>query len=295
MKTVEKKNEPEWLIKERKYAKNVIIDEPLISKLTLEGRKKDEAVKILIVLEENSSVNLIDEITSNYSDDLQTNIVVEIFLAKGSRLNYLNLQTLDTQTVHHLIQKVQIEEKAEFTNLIVALGSGISRVTHNIDLTGKNSSAITYGIVLGSGLQIFDHHTQINHIAPYTKSHLDFRVALKDKAQSAYTGNLMISKEAIKSDALQENRNLLLSKDAKAESIPELEILTNDVVKCNHGVTIGQVDKEQIYYLMTRGLSEKDAEKIVVEGFLEPTIFKIPCENMREKIIEKIQNKLEVI
>ena len=118
------------------------------------------------------------------------------------------------------------------------------------------------------------------------------KVQGRDKSRSAYTGNLKISHEAIKSDAHQENRNLLLSDEAKAESIPELEILTNDVVRCNHGVTVGQIDKEQIFYLTSRGLSQKEAEQVIVEGFMEPTISRIPEEALREEIMSKIKNKL---
>ena len=142
-------------------------------------------------------------------------------------------------------------------------------------------------------MQKFDHHTTIEHIAPHTKSELNFRVALKDKARSAYTGNLKIAHEAVKSDAHQENRNLLLSEDAKAESIPELEILTNDVIRCNHGVTVGQVDKDQVFYLMSRGLTHKEAERIITLGFLEPTISQIPDESLKEEILKSIEAKLE--
>ena len=287
-------NDATWLSGYFLYVpRNIKVEKPLIAKTISEQANKSESIRILIVLEEDTSINLIDEIGSNLNGDLLSNVVVEIFLAKGAKLNYLNLQTHNKNTTYHFFQRAQIEEYAKLTNLIVALGGKISKADLGASLDGHGASVSTYGIVLGDGSQKFDHHTTIEHISPYTKSDLNFRVALKDKAKSAYTGNLKIAHEAVKSDAYQENRNLLLSPYAKAESIPELEILTNDVVRCSHGVTVGQVDKDQIYYLMSRGLTQIEAEKIITEGFLEPTISRIPLDSLREEIILKIQNKLE--
>ncbi len=272
--------------------KNVKIENPITIKSLSDKLNNFEAVRNLILLEENSGINLIDEISAS---SLLINIVTEIFLKKGSRLNYANLQMHSKQTTSHLFQRAEINNNAELINLIVALGGKISKVDLGANLCDSNASVSTYGIVLGDGIQKFDHHTTIEHNAPYTKSDLNFRVALKDKSCSAYTGNLKIAHEAVKSDAHQENRNILLSSDARAESIPELEILTNDVTRCNHGVTVGQIDKDQIFYLMSRGLTQKDAEQVIVEGFMDPTISRIPEESLRDEIMKKIKTKLETL
>ena len=273
--------------------KNVKIEKPLTVKSFSKELNNLEAIRNLILLEEGSSVNLIDEITSAETANPLVNIVTEIFLEKDSKLSYATLQLHSKQTVSHLFQRAEIGDNAELTNVIVALGGKISKVDLGANLCEEGAGVTVYGIVLGDGIQKFDHHTTIEHNAPYTKSDLNFRVALKDKSRSAYTGNLKIAHEAIKSDAHQENRNLLLSGEAKAESIPELEILTNDVVRCNHGVTVGQIDKDQIFYLMSRGLSQKESEQAIVEGFMEPTISRIPDNSLREEIILKIKSKLE--
>ena len=275
--------------------KNVKIEKPLTVKSFSKELNTLEALRNLILLEEGSSINLIDEISSLETANPLVNIVTEIFLEKDSKLSYENLQLHSKQTISHLFQRAEISDNAELINVIVALGGKISKVDLGANLCGTGAGVTTYGIVLGDGVQRFDHHTNIEHNAPYTKSDLNFRVALKDKSCSAYTGNLKIAHEAIKSDAHQENRNLLLSPEAKVESIPELEILTNDVVRCNHGVTVGQVDKDQIFYLMSRGLSQKGAEQVIVEGFMEPTISRIPEESLREEILSKIKNKLETL
>ena len=271
--------------------KGLKIEKPVIIKSNIESSGLS-AERILIVLDEDSSVNLIDEALSSDTDNILKNHVSELFLGKNAKLNYLNVNLTGKQTTCHYSQKVFLESNAELSNLIIAFGGKLSKADINLFMNGEKSSSHIYGIVLGDGNQKFDHHTIVEHNSSYTKSVLDFRVALKDKSQSAYTGNLKIAHEALKCNAVQENRNLLLSENAKAESIPELEILTNDVEKCSHGVTMGQVDKEQIYYLMSRGLDSKEAEKMIIEGFLEPTISKIPDENLREEVISHIQRKL---
>lgn len=273
--------------------KGLKTDVPLIAKTFCNESEKLEAIRILIILEEEANINLIDEISSSQSNNLLTNVVIEMFLGKGSKLNYLNIQNHNKQTNQHLFQRALLSDHAELTNLIVALGGKVTKSDLGAILNGYGATVSTYGIVLGDSSQKFDHHTRIEHLAPNTKSTLNFRVVLKDFARSAYTGNLKIAHEAIKSDAYQENRNLLLSPEAKAESIPELEILTNDVIRCSHGVTVGQVDKDQIYYLMSRGLTQIEAERIITEGFLEPTISRIPSDNLKEEILTNVKNKLE--
>ena len=275
--------------------KNVKTAKPLTVNFLSKSLNTLEAVRNLILLEEGSSVNLIDEIASSEAAAPVVNIVTEVFLEKNSKLNYANLQLYSKQTVGHLFQRAEINNNAELTNVIVSLGGKISKADLGANLSGPGSNITIYGIVLGDGIQKFDHHTTLEHKSPNTRSYLNFRVVLKDKARSAYTGNLKIAHEAVKSDACQENRNLLLSPDAKAESIPELEILTNDVARCNHGVTVGQIDKDQVFYLMSRGLSQKEAEQVIIEGFVEPTISRIPEESLREDIMSKIKNKLGVL
>lgn len=272
--------------------KNTTIKKPQTVKFLSNELNNFKAVRNLIVIEEDSSINLIDETASPEASSPVLNIVTEIFLEKKSNLSYANLQLHSKQTVSHLFQRAEISDNAKLTNTIVALGGNISKVDLGTNLTGLHSGVTIYGIVLGDDVQRFDHHTALEHNAPDTKSYLNFRVALKDKARSAYTGNLKIINKAIKCDAYQENRNLLLSPEARADSIPELEIFTNDVIRCTHGVTVGHLDEDQIYYLMSRGLSQQEAEKIITLGFMDPTISKIQDENLKEKIVEKIKQKL---
>lgn len=269
------------------------IDVPLTSKISSFCDEAYSPIRGFIVLEENSSVSFIDDISSGENINLFTNYFLDIFLSRGSKLTYLNIQNHGKQATHHFIQRVVAEDSSSLLNLVVALGGRLSKFDSGVFLNGASSSVNTCGIVLGDGDQRFDHHTAIQHLAPFTKSNLNFRTALTERAHSAYTGNLKILKTAVKSDAYQENRNLLLSDKARAQSIPELEILTNDVVRCSHGVTVGQVDKEQIYYLTSRGLDQSEAENMIVLGFLEPTLSKIPDDRIKDEILLQIKKKLK--
>jgi Fe-S cluster assembly protein SufD len=119
------------------------------------------------------------------------------------------------------------------------------------------------------------------------------KVALRDQASSNFTGMIRVGKTALRTASNQENRNLLLSGQAKADSDPKLEILNSDVVRCGHGATVGPVDEEMIFYLMTRGLSHDQAERLIVEGFFEPLLARVPLESIRERLWTSIHRKLE--
>ena len=142
--------------------------------------------------------------------------------------------------------------------------------------------------------QHLDHDTQQNHLAPNTTSDLLFKGALLDNSRSVWQGMIYVAPEAGKTDGYQANRNLVLSDRARADSIPGLEILTDDV-RCTHGATVGKIDTEQIFYLESRGLPRVEAERLVVEGFFDPIMQRIPFEGVRTRFQEAIKEKMEHI
>lgn len=247
-----------------------------------------------VYLEEGAEAKLSGLMYSPDASNSYSNVVTEVFLEKGAKLTHAIIQNYSDSIRYHHAQRALLSEGSELSNIIISIGGEKSKLDFGVNLNEKGASASIYGIVLGNKKQTFDHHTSIKHNAPMTNSYLDFKVALKDKAKSAFTGNLFIDHSAVKSSAYQENRNLLLSEDAKAESIPELEILTNDVKRCSHGVTVGKIDMSQIFYLMSRGLSFEEAEILIVKGFLEPTISKIPesSPSIKRDIEMRIKQKL---
>jgi Fe-S cluster assembly protein SufD len=147
------------------------------------------------------------------------------------------------------------------------------------------------GFYFADGVQHLDHDTQQNHWAPHTTSDLLFKGALVDRSRSVWQGMIYVAPEAQKTDGYQANRNLLLSPHARADSIPGLEILADDV-RCTHGATVGQLEDEPIFYLMTRGVPRREAERMVVDGFFAPVLERIPFERVRERFRAMIDAKM---
>jgi len=150
-----------------------------------------------------------------------------------------------------------------------------------------------YGLLFGSGRQHFDNHTLHHHASGQTMSNIDFKVVLRDKALSAYTGLIRIDEGAPVCEAYQENRNLLLNPGTKAETIPELEIL-NEEVSCSHGATLGPVSPTEIFYLTSRGIPESEAIRMIVSGYVASTLQLVPAD-LRERIEDFVNTRLEDI
>ena len=147
------------------------------------------------------------------------------------------------------------------------------------------------GFYFADGNQHLDHDTQQNHLAENTTSDLLFKGALRDNSRSVWQGMIYVAPGAQKTDGYQANRNLVLSNSARADAIPGLEILA-DEVRCTHAATIGQLEDEHIFYLMTRGLSYEEAKKLVVDGFFDPVMQRIPFEGVRKRLKKAISNKM---
>ena len=147
------------------------------------------------------------------------------------------------------------------------------------------------GFLFASRRQKFDHHTVHHHVGRHTRSNLDFKAVLKDRSRSAYTGVIRIEREAAFSEAYQENRNLLLSDHCRADSIPELEILTEEV-QCKHGATVGPIDPVELFYLMSRAIPRPEAVGMVVEGHFERALARLP-ERLQEEMRSLVRNRLQ--
>ena len=147
------------------------------------------------------------------------------------------------------------------------------------------------GFFFGDKQQHFDQHTFQNHLVHHGTSDLLYKGALKDYAYSAFRGLIRVNPDAQRSDAYQQNRNLLLSPHAHADSIPELEIEANDV-RCTHGATVGPIDQESVFYLMARGIPRPEAERLITEGFFDELIAKIPLTSVQERLFQVIRQKI---
>lgn len=246
----------------------------------------------LIIADAGSEVTYIEAYGSETQpDQALSDHAVELFLKEGANLTFVTLQNWGRHAYSLGAERAMIERDATLQWVLGTLGSKVTKTHHELFMVGPGGNGNIHGFYFADENQHLDHHTQQEHFAGHTTSDLLIKGVLKDKARTVYQGLIHVHKDAQRSDAYQANRNLILSPKARADSIPGLEIEANDV-RCTHGATVGQVDEEQMFYLRSRGLSEAYAQRLIVEGFFEPLMDRIPLESARVKLREAIQEKL---
>lgn len=255
----------------------------------------------LIVLEEGAAATFIDEYSSapnaavnGASPRVIAHSVVEGHVGRNARLQYVNLQNWGARTRSHNTQRMHVDRDGSVVSVGVALGGLYNKADIAAELRGGNAYSEMIGVLFGDDRQHFDNHTEHVHVHGNTFSDLDFKVVLEDQARSAYTGLIRIELDAANSEAYQENRNLLLDNECRAESIPELEIL-NEHVQCTHGATVGPIDEEHVFYLMTRGLTRRAAERAIVEGFFAPALDRVDDEALNARLWSYVRAKLHAV
>jgi Fe-S cluster assembly protein SufD len=250
------------------------------------------ATRSVLVVGARARVTLVLDVSSTGDDDApMLHDGVEAFVGPGAKLRLVVVQTLSRRTVHAPIVRAHVERDARFETIALAFGGGVTKALQTTALAGPGASASVQGIVFADGRRHFDHHTFQDHVAPQTTSELDYRTVVADRARSAFTGRLRIAKGAGGSDARQRNHNLLLSEHARADTIPELEILTNDV-KCSHAAAVGPIDEEQVFFCTSRGLTPSEARRTIVAGFLEPAVNAIPGESLQQRVRAALDARL---
>ncbi|MBI5032246.1 MAG: Fe-S cluster assembly protein SufD [Chloroflexi bacterium] len=246
----------------------------------------------LVVVEEGAAVTLIENYASKDAETQRfSDGAVELIVKPGASLQYFHLQDFAQNVWHFTTQTALLEKDAALTWLAGTLGSSTTKAFLDCKFLGKGANANLLGFFFGDGKQHFDQHTFQNHIAGHTTSDLLYKGALKDTAYSVFRGLIRVNPQAQRTDAYQANRNILLSPHSHADSIPELEIEANDV-RCTHGATVGPVDPDQVFYLMARGIPKIEAEKLIVEGFFDPLMQKIPLESICDELRQAIQSKI---
>jgi Fe-S cluster assembly protein SufD len=240
--------------------------------------------RLLVVAGAQSRFTLIEEYASARPGlNGYTNSAVELFVEQGAKLEYVSLQNLSRETWHFASHHARVERDAELDWVTGGFGSKKGKVRIQNDLAGPGATSRVTGAYFSDGTQHLDYDTFQEHIAPNTTSDFAFKGALRDESTCVWRGMIRVEKDAQKTNAYQENRNLLLSEKAHADSIPGLEILANDV-RCTHGATVGQVDREQLFYLMARGLPRSEAERLIVRGFFSEILDRIELEPVREAL-----------
>ena len=248
--------------------------------------------RTLIVAGSTSQVSYVDEIVSDdFEAQTLASSAVEIITDDGAQVQYVAVQRLGRGAFYQSQQRTLAARDSTLDTLNVSLGASVSRVDLNARLLGPGANSDMLGLYFGDDDQHFDHNTSQDHIAPNAHSDLLYKGALDDRSRAVFRGIIRVHKGAQGTDAYQTNRNLLLSEDARSDSLPNLEIEADDV-KCSHGATVGQLDDDHLFYLMSRGLPREKAERLVVLGFLGEVLSRLPLGGVVEKVTRAIEEKL---
>ena len=272
--------------------RGVVLDRPLYVRIANSSEGGSLFWRLLVVAEPESRFTLIEEYASaNPELSSYSNAAVEIVVEQGARIEYVSVQNLSRGTWHFASHHARVGRDAELDWVAGGFGSAKGKVRIQNDLAGPGATSRVTGAYFADGTQHLDYDTFQEHIAPNTTSDFAFKGALRDTARAVWRGMIRVEEGAQRTNAYQENRNLLLSKTAHADSIPGLEIMANDV-RCTHGATLGQVDREQLFYLMSRGLSRSEAERLIVRGFFQDVLDRIELEPVREALSDALEARI---
>jgi Fe-S cluster assembly protein SufD len=274
--------------------RGVHVDIPLHSVIWGPGDGLAYFSHIMVWLEPDSSLTYVHEAASPNGGNEQTlhSGLVEIHISDNARLQFVELQSWGDKVWNFSHERAQVGRDANLEWIFGALGSNLTKNFSEIDLIGEGAVGKMSGFYFTDGNQHLDHDTQQNHLAPHTTSDLLFKGALKDSSRSVWQGMIYVAPGAQKTDGYQANRNLVLSHKARADSIPGLEILADDV-RCTHGATVGKIDPDLVFYLLSRGIPYSEAEHLIVAGFFDPIMQRIPYDGVRKRFQQAIVNKMK--
>jgi Fe-S cluster assembly protein SufD len=251
--------------------------------------------RLYVKVEEGAEATLLHECASaNRKEPAARLGMIELLLQPDAKLNFFQTQSWGNNIVSLSIEKASIMDKANLQWGFANLGSQTGKTFSTVDLLQPGASAKWTGCCLLDGNQNSDVSTFQNHCAQNTKSDVLYKGTLQDSSRSHWQGLIRVERGVAGSDGYQANRMLILSEQARAESLPELEILSDDV-RCSHGVSIGELDPEEMFYLRSRGIPDEDARRLLVEGFIEPILNNIPQEVIRRHIRLVISEKMKIM
>jgi Fe-S cluster assembly protein SufD len=247
----------------------------------------------LLIADRGSEVTFIDRYVSPALERALSDAVVEIVAQDGARVRYVGLQDYGTGVSHLSVQKAQVGRDAEVRSLSVAFGASVARAEADTVLLGDGGSSEMLGVYFGDGEQHIDHRSVQDHVGSRTSSDLLYKGALRDRSNAIYTGTVILEHGAHGCDAYQTNRNILLSETAKAMSVPNLEILTNDPTRCGHAASVGPVSDDELFYLMSRGIPHDEAERLIVFGFFSEVLDRVDIPEIRDSLVATIEAELD--
>lgn len=261
----------------------------LTAHMTASGMEQSHT---LLIADAQSQVTLVHEEISGRPDlPGWHNGVVELYLKAGAQVTYLQVQNWSRRLWGVSYQRAVQAADSQLRWAVAGLGSRLHWTAQSVALSAPGSAAHLYGLVFADDRQHLDYQTRQDHLAPHTESNLLFKSALLGRARTVLRGVVHLRPAAQQTSAYQSTHSLLLSAQARADALPILEIEADDV-RCKHGSTTGQVDDEQIFYLMSRGLSRHEAQRMIVQGFFETVITEFPVEGVQEKIRLAIESRI---
>ena len=274
--------------------KNVRLDLPLHSLSAISDGGVDLG-KTLVILEPGADATLISETASAVAGGGGLHCgSIELIVEQGARLRYVNLQNWGQEVWHFAHQKGHVGREGRLQWTIGALGARLAKVNQHVAMTGPDAEVQVNGVMFTEGRQHLSYNTHQHHQAPYCKSDLLYKTALQDRSRTVWRGMIRVDREAQRTNAYQRNDNLMLSRDARSDSIPGLEIEADDV-RCTHGSTSGRVDDHQLFYAMTRGFTRREAVRMIVAGFFQQVFDRITIESVREALGEAIGQRVSDI
>ena len=276
-------------VRQLRVAKEQEIDQPIILSRALVQAATVEFARVQIILEPHSRAIFVLENTGeiNLGEDL------EIHVGVGAKLTLISLQEWGPTAVHAGHHHAIVERDATFNSLVVTVGGSVVRLLPTVEFAGPGASTELLGVYFATAGQYFEHRMFVDHLVPNAKSRVNYKGALAGQdAHTVWIGDVFIRAAAEGTDTYELNRNLLLSDGARADSVPNLEIETGEIVGAGHASTTGRFDDEQLFYLMSRGINESDARRLVVRGFFNEIVSQIGIEAIQDRLMARIDDEL---
>jgi len=244
----------------------------------------------LFVAGKNAQVTIVEHYATASENLYFTNSVTEIYTGENAVVDHIKLQEESKKAFHVGRMDAGQERTSNFASHMISLGAEIARNDFNTRFYGEGCESMLNGLFLVDGSRLFDAHTMIDHAKPFCNSHEHYKGILDDTSRGVFNGKVMVRKDAQKTNAFQENNNIILSREALVNTKPQLEIFADDV-KCSHGATIGQLDNESLFYLKSRGIGEETAKTILLHAFASDVIKSIKVSAVKDYVEEILANK----
>jgi Fe-S cluster assembly protein SufD len=240
-----------------------------------------------------AGVNSVATVIIENSGAAQIGEEIEIIVSPGAQLNFVTLQEWNPEAIHLGQHHAMIAKDGEFNSYVITVGGSVVRLNPTVDFTGEGANANLFGLYFATSGQHLEHRIHVDHKIANAKSRVNYKGALSGKdARTVWIGDVFIHKGADGTDTYELNRNLLLTDGARADSVPNLEIETGEIVGAGHASTTGRFDDEQLFYLQSRGIPSEIARRLVIRGFFAEIISKLNNEVIQERIMDRIDLEL---